>query len=29
MLSKRLLRGEVLPGQTITVDERDGELCFV
>ena len=29
MLSKRLLRGEVLPGQTITVDERDGELYFV
>ena len=29
MLSKRLLRGEVLPGQTVTVDGRDGELYFV
>ena len=29
MLSKRLLRGEVLPGQTVTVDTRDGELFFV
>ena len=29
MLSKRLLRGEVLPGQTVTVDVRDGELYFV
>ena len=29
MLSKRLLRGEVLPGQTVTVDARDGELIFV
>jgi len=29
MLSKRLLRGEVLPGQTVTVDEKDGELLFV
>ena len=28
MLSKRLLRGEVLPGQTVTVDGRDGELYF-
>ena len=28
MLSKRLLRGEVLPGQTVTVDSRDGELIF-
>ena len=28
MLSKRLLRGEVLPGQTVTVDARDGELYF-
>ena len=28
MLSKRLLRGEVLPGQTVTVDVRDGELYF-
>ena len=29
MLSKRLLRGEVLPGQTVTVDARDEELYFV
>ncbi len=29
MLSKRLLRGEVLPGQTVTVDAQDGELYFV
>ncbi len=29
MLSKRLLRGEVLPGQTVTVDARDGELYFI
>jgi len=29
MLSKRLLRGEVLPGQTVTVDSRAGELVFV
>ena len=28
MLSKRILRGEVLPGQTITVDAVDGELVF-
>ena len=28
MLSKRLLRGEVLPGQTVTVDEKNGELIF-
>ena len=28
MLSKRLLRGEVLPGQTVTVDAVDGELLF-
>ena len=28
MLSKRLLRGEILPGQTVTVDTRDGELYF-
>ena len=28
MLSKRLLRGEVLPGQTVTVDAVDGELVF-
>ena len=29
MLSKRLLRGEVLPGQTVTVDAADGVLAFV
>ena len=28
MLSKRLLRGEVLPGQTVTVDVQGGELIF-
>ena len=28
MLSKRLLRGEVLPGQTVTVDAQNGELIF-
>ena len=28
MLSKRLLRGEVTPGQTVTVDAVDGELVF-
>jgi len=28
MLSKRLLRGEILPGQTVTVDALDGELIF-
>ncbi len=26
MLSKRLLRGDVLPGQTVTVDAKDGQL---
>ena len=26
MLSKRLLRGDILPGQTVTVDAADGEL---
>ncbi len=26
MLSKKLLRGEVLPGQTVTVDAQDGQL---
>ena len=26
MLSKKLLRGEILPGQTVTVDAVDGEL---
>ena len=29
MLSKRILRGEVLPGQTVTVDVRGGELILV
>ena len=29
MLSKRLLRGEVLPGQTVTVDAREGALYFI
>ncbi len=28
MLSKRLLRGDVLPGQTVTVDMADGELIL-
>jgi len=28
MLSKKLLRGEVLPGQTVTVDEENGELIL-
>ena len=28
MLSKKLLRGEVLPGQTVTVDAHDGELVM-
>ena len=28
MLSKKLLRGEVLPGQTVTVDAVDGELIM-
>ena len=28
MLSKRLLRGEVLPGDTVTVDMLDGELIM-
>ena len=28
MLSKRLLRGEVLPGQTVTVDAVNGELIM-
>ena len=28
MLSKRLLRGDVVPGQTVTVDAVDGELVF-
>ena len=28
MLSKKLLRGEILPGQTVTVDAVDGELIL-
>ncbi|MBR3707158.1 MAG: AAA family ATPase, partial [Firmicutes bacterium] len=28
MLSKRLLRGDVLPGQSVTVDEQDGHLVL-
>ena len=28
MLSKRLLRGEILPGRTVTVDTAQGELVF-
>ena len=28
MLSKRLLRGEILPGQTVTVDAANGELVM-
>ena len=28
MLSKRILRGDILPGQTVTVDAADGELVF-
>jgi ATP-dependent Clp protease ATP-binding subunit ClpB len=28
MLSKMLLRGQVLPGQTVTVDALDGELTI-
>ena len=28
MLSKKLLRGEILPGQTVTVDTQDGELIL-
>ena len=28
MLSKRLLAGSILPGQTVTVDVRDGELVM-
>ncbi len=28
MLSKKLLRGDILPGQTVTVDARDGELVI-
>ena len=28
MLSRRILRGDITPGQTITVDARNGELVF-
>ena len=28
MLSKRLLRGDIIPGQTVTVDAADGELII-
>ena len=28
MLSKKLLRGEILPGQTVTVDAENGELTM-
>ena len=28
MLSKRLLRGDITPGQTVTVDAADGELTM-
>ena len=28
MLSKRLLRGDILPGQPVTVDEQDGQLVL-
>jgi len=28
MLSKKILRGDVLPGQTVTVDSRNGELTM-
>ena len=28
MLSRKLLRGDILPGQTVTVDAVDGELTF-
>ncbi|MBQ8237053.1 MAG: ATP-dependent chaperone ClpB [Oscillospiraceae bacterium] len=28
MLSKRLLRGDIIPGQTVTVDAADGELIM-
>ena len=29
MLSKRLLRGDVVPGQNVTVDEQNGELVLL
>ena len=28
MLSKRILRGDIAPGQTVTVDYKDGELVM-
>ena len=28
MLSKQLLRGEVLPGQQVTIDAKDGQLVL-
>ena len=28
MLSKRILRGDVTPGQTVTVDYQNGELVM-
>ena len=28
MLSKRLLAGQILPGHTVTVDAKDGELTM-
>ena len=28
MLSKKILRGDVIPGQTVTVDAEDGELTM-
>lgn len=28
MLSRKLLRGDVTPGQTVTVDEVNGELIL-
>ena len=28
MLSRKLLQGDVLPGQTVTVDEENGELML-
>ena len=29
MLSRKLLQGDVLPGQTVTVDVVDGELTIL
>ena len=29
MLSKQILRGQILPGQTVTVDFVDGELILI